>query len=79
VITAINPSALAALRIAAILFPLINLVAGGYVFRNRHRFFGTDPDVSEDRGRSQIETRGRSDPVARFNRASCDFAYLPME
>jgi hypothetical protein len=47
-ITAINPSVLPALRIAATFFLIINLLGGVYIFRNRHRFFGGDPNVSED-------------------------------
>ena len=45
---AINPAALPALRIAATFFLIINLLAGAYIFRNRHRFFGRDPNVSGD-------------------------------
>jgi hypothetical protein len=44
----INPVALPALRIAGTFFFLVNLVGGAYVFRNRHRFFGRDPDVDND-------------------------------
>jgi MFS superfamily sulfate permease-like transporter len=29
-------------------FLVINLVAGAYIFRNRNRFFGRDPNVSDD-------------------------------
>jgi len=29
-------------------FLAINLLAGAYIFRNRHRFFGRDPNVSDD-------------------------------
>jgi hypothetical protein len=47
-ITAINPSALPALRIAAIFFLVINLLGGADIFRNRQRFFGGDPNVSDD-------------------------------
>ena len=46
----INPAALPALRIAGALFLVINLLAGVYFFRNRHRFFGRDPDVDGDIG-----------------------------
>ena len=45
---AINPTALPALRIAGMFFLVINLLAGAYIFRNRHRFFGRDPNVSDD-------------------------------
>jgi hypothetical protein len=45
---AINPEALPALRIAAMFFLVINLLGGAYIFRNRHRFFGADPNVSDD-------------------------------
>jgi hypothetical protein len=44
----INPVALPALRIAGTFFFLVNLVGGAYVFRNRHRFFGRDPNVDND-------------------------------
>ena len=44
----INPAALPALRIAATIFLLINLLGGTYVFRNRHRFFDRDPNVDND-------------------------------
>ena len=44
----INPAALPALRIAATLFLLINLVGGTYIFRNRHRFFDQDSNVDND-------------------------------
>jgi hypothetical protein len=44
----INPAALPALRIAATFFLLINLIGGAYIFRNRHRFFGRDPNVDND-------------------------------
>jgi len=45
---AINPVALPALRIAATFFFIINLLGGVYIFRNRNRFFGRDPNVSDD-------------------------------
>ena len=44
----INPAALPALRIAGALFLMINLVAGAFFFRNRHRFFDRDPNVDND-------------------------------
>jgi hypothetical protein len=44
----INPVALPALRIAATFFFIIYLLFGAYIFRNRHRFFGRDPDVDDD-------------------------------
>lgn len=44
----VNPAALPALRIAGMFFLVINLVAGAYIFRNRNRFFGRDPNVSDD-------------------------------
>jgi hypothetical protein len=47
-LTAINPVALPALRIAATLFFIINLLGGAYIFRNRHRFFDRDPNVDND-------------------------------
>jgi hypothetical protein len=45
---AINPEALPALRIAGMFFLVINILAFVYIFRNRHRFFGQDPNVSDD-------------------------------
>jgi hypothetical protein len=47
-LAAINPIALPALRIAATFFLIINLLGGAYIFRNRHRFFDHDPNISED-------------------------------
>ncbi len=44
----INPEVLPALRIAGTFFLLINILAFIYIFRNRHRFFGGDPNVSDD-------------------------------
>jgi hypothetical protein len=44
----INPAALPALRIAATFFFIIYLLFGAYIFRNRHRFFGRDPNVDND-------------------------------
>jgi hypothetical protein len=44
----INPTVLPALRIAATFFFIINLIAGTYIFRNRHRFFDRDPSVDND-------------------------------
>jgi hypothetical protein len=44
----INPTVLPALRIAATLFFIINLIGGTYIFRNRHRFFDQDPNVDND-------------------------------
>jgi hypothetical protein len=44
----INPVALPALRIAATFFLIINLLGGAYIFRNRHRFFDQDANISED-------------------------------
>ena len=44
----INPTVLPALRIAATFFFLIYLAGGAYIFRNRHRFFGRDPNVDND-------------------------------
>jgi hypothetical protein len=44
----INPVVFPALRIAATFFLIINLLGGAYIFRNRHRFFGQDPNISED-------------------------------
>jgi hypothetical protein len=44
----INPAALPALRIGATFFLIVNLLGGAYIFRNRHRFFAQDPNISED-------------------------------
>jgi hypothetical protein len=44
----INPDILPALRIARTFFLIINILAFIYIFRNRHRFFGQDPNVSDD-------------------------------
>jgi hypothetical protein len=44
----INPVVLPALRIAATFFLLFNVIGGVYIFRNRHRFFDQDPNISED-------------------------------
>jgi hypothetical protein len=44
----INPDVLPALRIAGTFFLLINILAFIYIFRNRHRFFRQDPNVSDD-------------------------------
>jgi hypothetical protein len=44
----IDPSVLPALRIAATFFPIVNIVGGIYIFRNRHRFFDRDPNVEDD-------------------------------
>ena len=44
----INPTALPGLRVAATFFLIINLLGGTYIFRNRRRFFGKDPNISED-------------------------------
>jgi len=47
-LAAIDPTALPALRIAGTFFLVINILAFIYIFRNRHRFFGRDPNVSND-------------------------------
>jgi len=44
----IDPSALPALRAAGIFFLIIDILAGAYIFRNRHRWFDKDPDVHDD-------------------------------
>jgi hypothetical protein len=48
VLAEINPVVLPALRIAATFFLIVNIVGGTYIFRNRHRFFDSDPNVDED-------------------------------
>ncbi|HST30377.1 MAG TPA: hypothetical protein VLK27_06010 [Chthoniobacterales bacterium] len=45
----INPAALPVLRIAGALFLIINLLAGAYLMRHRHRLFGRDRSVDGDR------------------------------
>jgi hypothetical protein len=40
----INPVGLRALRIAGMIFLIINLLGGAYIFRNRRRFFDKDPE-----------------------------------
>ena len=47
-LAAINPVVLPALRIGATFFLIVNLLGGAYIFRNRHRFFAQDPNISED-------------------------------
>jgi hypothetical protein len=47
-IALINPAALPALRTAATLFLIVNLLGGTYIFRNRHRFFDQDSNVDND-------------------------------
>ena len=44
----INPAAIPALRIAGTFFLTINIIGIIYIFRNRQRFFGKDPDVPDD-------------------------------
>ena len=44
----IDPAALPALRVAGTFFLIVNLLALGYIFRNRRRFFDRDPNVSDD-------------------------------
>ena len=48
-VAAIDPSALPALRIAAALFLVINLLAGAYIWRHRRQFFGPNSTVTGDR------------------------------
>jgi hypothetical protein len=48
VLAEINPVVLPALRIAATFSLLVNVIGGVYIFRNRHRFFDQDPNISED-------------------------------
>ena len=47
-LAAINPAAVPALRIAGTFFLIINIIGIIYIFRNRHRFFGKDPEVPDD-------------------------------
>jgi len=44
----IDPTALPALRFAGTFFLIINILAMVYIFHNRHRFFGSDPNVDND-------------------------------
>jgi hypothetical protein len=47
-LAAINPEALPALRIAAMFFFVVNILAFIFIWRNRHRFFARDPNVDGD-------------------------------
>jgi hypothetical protein len=44
----INQDALPARRIGATFFFVIYLFFGAYLFRNRHRFVGRDPNLDND-------------------------------
>ena len=44
----IDPAVLPALRIAGMIFLILNLLGGAYIFVNRHRFFDRDPNVDND-------------------------------
>ena len=44
----IDPSAVPALRIAGTFFLILNLLFGWWLFRNRKRFLGVDPNVDFD-------------------------------
>ena len=44
----IDPAALPALRIAGVLFLIINLLAGAYIVRHWQRLFARDPQVEQD-------------------------------
>jgi hypothetical protein len=66
----IKPDVLPALRIAGTFF-LINILAFIYIFGNRHRFSGEDPNACDDiPAVRKTENRGRSNPVV-SNYASC--------
>jgi hypothetical protein len=45
----IDPSALPALRIAGLLFLVINLLAGAWAWRHRRQLFGPDSTAEGDR------------------------------
>lgn len=47
-LAAVNPSALPALRVVAMLFFIFNIGAMVWILRNRHRIFDRDPDVDGD-------------------------------
>ena len=47
-LASINPVALPALRIAGMFFLAVNITGMVYIFRNRHRFFDKDPNISGD-------------------------------
>lgn len=49
ILATINPSALPALRIAGLLFLIINVLAGAWVWRHRRQLFGLDSNVDGDR------------------------------
>ena len=77
---ALNPEALPALRIAATLFLIVNLIGGTYIFRNRHRFFDRDRNVDNDiPAVRHVRFEGRHDSVARSDLASCHSADLFLE
>jgi hypothetical protein len=48
VLAVLDPAGLPTLRIAAIFFLFINLLAGVYIYRNRRRFFYRDAGVDGD-------------------------------
>jgi hypothetical protein len=48
ILATIDPSALPALRIAGLLFLIINLLAGAYLIRHWRSLFGPDPSVDGD-------------------------------
>ena len=75
----INPVVLPALRIAATFFLIVNIIGGVYIFRNRHRFFDQDPNISEDIARAQTEGRGRYDTVVHPNSGCSHFAHLSLD
>jgi hypothetical protein len=48
ILATINPAAIPALRIAGTFFLLVNIAGAVYIFRNRHRLFDRNPNVTND-------------------------------
>jgi hypothetical protein len=48
ILAVINPVAIPALRIAGTFFLLVNIAGAVYIFRNFHRFFDRNPNVTND-------------------------------
>ena len=76
----INPVVFPALRIAATFFLTVNIVAVVYIFRNRHRFFDQDPNISRGyRTCSETKGRGRPNTLVHPNSSCSHFAHLSLE
>ena len=48
ILAVLDPAGLPTLRVAAIFFLVLNLLAGVYLYRNRRRFFYRDAEVDGD-------------------------------